>query len=539
MRSRDLVFELILKTAKSQVSMSSFPSTELLEVLMKMGIAKRLETDAWIHPHSFRSECTRPELLTALIAAGCVCIGVKAISRTGLVLFEIVRQALVRALEEDNSVVRDLQYLQASMIWLDVCAFCGFKRKMEIAESNLLPLVTAVRRSGKFDTTDYDTLTPLPSDNDETLDAKWRRWIEMQSYSRLVHHLFEHDMLLMLTKHRNPLISYAELSLPLPVDRRLWLASTADVWRAVHNETTPEKMQSSLSLRDLLANGDLLRCLPDHMDKRLATTAYLYGMSGQCWEHYQQSLIHDGRSTVSDPSVSLWMQSRQQHLYLSLQGVASTVPECWPTTKLLAEFLLASLHANFSDVERFLGHSGEEQAHRAYQQLQPWSQSRTARIAVWHAAQGIRWARATAAYQLRGCDSFMTCRLVLILWTYSMMQCDAARRTARSSPSSGAAQLGPKNAASANGTTLVFLDGPRDNSVDAFLQFNTGRPCLRLRQEMQDGSVGQIADLRNPQSMMTVGVETLESNCPNEARSEMPQMIRTLCELMSELGNLR
>lgn len=28
------------------------------------------------------------------------------------------------------------------MIWLDICSFCGFKRKMEIAESNLQPLVT-------------------------------------------------------------------------------------------------------------------------------------------------------------------------------------------------------------------------------------------------------------------------------------------------------------------------------------------------------------------------------------------------------------
>lgn len=50
--------------------------------------------------------------------------------------------ANTRQVEEDNSAVRDLQYIQASMIWIDVCSFCGFKRKMEIAESNLQPLVT-------------------------------------------------------------------------------------------------------------------------------------------------------------------------------------------------------------------------------------------------------------------------------------------------------------------------------------------------------------------------------------------------------------
>lgn len=44
--------------------------------------------------------------------------------------------------ETDNSVIRELEYLQASMLWLDIGAFCGYKRKMEIAESSLQALVT-------------------------------------------------------------------------------------------------------------------------------------------------------------------------------------------------------------------------------------------------------------------------------------------------------------------------------------------------------------------------------------------------------------
>jgi hypothetical protein len=46
--------------------------------------------------------------------------------------------------EQDNSAIRDLQYLQASMLWLDIGAFCGYKRKMEIAESSLQGLVTVL-----------------------------------------------------------------------------------------------------------------------------------------------------------------------------------------------------------------------------------------------------------------------------------------------------------------------------------------------------------------------------------------------------------
>ncbi|RMZ33335.1 hypothetical protein D0859_02536 [Hortaea werneckii] len=74
--SRDQILQLIVRTAKSQICITSFPSADCLDLLIKMGIAKKFETDAWIHPFTFRSEDCRPELLTALVAAGCVCFGV-------------------------------------------------------------------------------------------------------------------------------------------------------------------------------------------------------------------------------------------------------------------------------------------------------------------------------------------------------------------------------------------------------------------------------------------------------------------------------
>lgn len=92
--TRDEIFRLVIKTAKSKILIKTFPSAERLDILLRVGIAKRMETDAWFHPFSFRSASTRPELLIALIAAGCVCFGVPAISRTGLVLLEVARVAL-------------------------------------------------------------------------------------------------------------------------------------------------------------------------------------------------------------------------------------------------------------------------------------------------------------------------------------------------------------------------------------------------------------------------------------------------------------
>lgn len=108
-QTRDRILQLVIQTVGSKVSIPSFPSAEFLDVLIKNGIAKKLETDAWIHPNTFQSQSTRTELLTALIAAGCVCFGIMAVGKTGGLLQEIVRVAL-------SNLVRptyNFQYSQA------------------------------------------------------------------------------------------------------------------------------------------------------------------------------------------------------------------------------------------------------------------------------------------------------------------------------------------------------------------------------------------------------------------------------------------
>jgi hypothetical protein len=376
------MFRLVVTTADAKVSVPTFPSLECLDILIKVGIAKRLETDAWIHPYTFSSERTRPELLIALVAAGCVCFGVPAVNRTGLVLLEIARVALNKLIEDDNSTVRDLQYLQASMIWLDVCGFCGHKRKMEIAESNLLPLVTALRRFGKFDRVTYESITPASTDTREEIEAKWRRWVHVESYKRLVHHLFEHDMLMAMAKHRQPVTSYAELSLPLPFSRELWLAPSSEAWHKRFMEAVEPGQNDHRSVRSMLADQKPLACLPGIFDHGLATTMYLYGISAQTWEYNQQAILMV-HGNDDDASLLLWMQSRHQSLYQKLKGLVVMLENLPATAHLTYQYQMMSLHVNVDTVIRFAGKCGEAEAHSAYQDLRLWSVEKSARIAVW------------------------------------------------------------------------------------------------------------------------------------------------------------
>lgn len=128
----------------------------------------------------------------------------------------------------------------------------------------------------------------------------------------LVYHLFEHDLSMTLVKHRNPLISYSEVSTPLPAPRSLWLSPTASAWKT--RWLTTKYKPTDLSLQDLLRDESAIRCLTPEVDEQIARSAYLYGLGSQVWEHNNQALI---LRTSNDASSQLWLQSREQKLYFS------------------------------------------------------------------------------------------------------------------------------------------------------------------------------------------------------------------------------
>lgn len=103
MQARDDIFKLVVQTAGSRLSISSFPSSDYLDTLIKIGIGKRTETDAWIHPYTFYEQQLRPELLTGLVAAGCVCCGLSSINKTGIILQEITRASLAQLVRSIRS----------------------------------------------------------------------------------------------------------------------------------------------------------------------------------------------------------------------------------------------------------------------------------------------------------------------------------------------------------------------------------------------------------------------------------------------------
>ena len=111
--ARDDIFKLVICIGGSRLSVAAFPSADYLDTLIKVGIGKRTETDAWIHPYTFYDTAyhqLRPELLTALVAAGCVCCGLPSISKTGIILQEITRVGLAQLLGSPISSLPNLLF---------------------------------------------------------------------------------------------------------------------------------------------------------------------------------------------------------------------------------------------------------------------------------------------------------------------------------------------------------------------------------------------------------------------------------------------
>jgi hypothetical protein len=126
---------------------------------------------------------------------------------------------------------------------------------------------------------------------------------------RLVYHLFEHDMHMTMVKHRPPLITYAELTLPLPSSKLLWLAASARIWRAQYFDT--ETAAEPPSLKWLLQDEHALSYQNPKIDSSLARSMVFHGIAAQIWAHTQQSVL---LSKGSDASSQLWAQFHHEKL---------------------------------------------------------------------------------------------------------------------------------------------------------------------------------------------------------------------------------
>jgi hypothetical protein len=182
--------------------MKSFPSTELLDGLIQQYFELQQHTvQTFIHMPTFQTNNEDPGVLAGLAAAAAVRSPVPTIRKLGYALNEIVRLHLPRKVrlfplmhvkmmltcsqyETDNTFIRDLRTSQTYALTIDIGIWSGNHRKTEIAESFSQPLITMLRRALRFRRSVYANIVPLAEDKGPALEAKWREWVEQESFKR-------------------------------------------------------------------------------------------------------------------------------------------------------------------------------------------------------------------------------------------------------------------------------------------------------------------------------------------------------------------
>ncbi|KAI9825939.1 MAG: hypothetical protein M1819_000458 [Sarea resinae] len=525
--SRDNILAMILSGCKPREArriVSSFPSNSLLDSLMQYFFAtQKSQVDSWIHVPTFRPNSTKPELVGAIIAAGAILTPILTIRKLGF--------ALQEAFEEDNSLTRELQILQGYVLQLDLGLWSGCKRKMELAESFEQPLLTMLRRAGRFRRSTESSFVPLSSDEGEILEAKWHQWAKHESFKRLVFHLFIHDAQSSISLLVNPLISYAELALQLPDSRDLWDAEDATRWKGLYLSKMRNNDEKSLSAVDCIHDLSYLGAYHERIDLPLSTMIVLHSLWGLIWEYRQLNSI-----LKSQPSVwnGLVLDSRYQELCQVVKNSRLSY-SAWsehhqrPEIDMFLELLLMHLDMSFDDIQLFAGKEDREEAWRVIPSLRQWVSSPRSLRAIWHAGQLVRAANLFPAKALRDFYSICVYQASLAFWAYCVLSRSTKEKSGDEGDGNGCRMT-------ATDSPYIYLDGPDSPDVQRFIAQQHGTPSLSglpCDERVTDGARLPSVPLDDSPKVIEMLCTILRRNCGDEP---VPPLVGNLIDLMQDLG---
>ena len=348
----------------------------------------------------------------------------------------------------------------------------------------------------------------------------WHSWVNQESFKRVALRMKQHDSDTSLALLVNPLISYAEVQLPLPSPSRLWSAPTADHWKA---EYLAQEDSWPIAVTDLLDNPDGLHTLAANIDVTFGSLAFLSCTWNLAWEYIQLSSLQKTPHHRWNPLI---MASRHEELLklLSHFQICMDVASPYaPELTMRLEIIFLHLQVPFEDIQLFAGMDGPEQARIVYPTLVEWVGSESARKAVWHAGQVVRSARLLPRTAVQRATAIMVYHACMTLWVYGLL--------------SGTQDVPDRNDGSDVSVRVpqaVCLDEVDSLAIQRFVQFGRGHPCVRGFPDLQgDGNThGDVVYLCHPDRVLEVMMEILRAS---HGGLPKPRLIEQLIGLMGGL----
>ncbi|SPQ25598.1 dafe8ccf-24ab-49ae-a8df-fc87805d4e31 [Thermothielavioides terrestris] len=569
-RARDNILTIVIKSCRPEnlpKAVACFPSAELLDTLIQFYLTSpQARADSFIHAATFDPNEKKPELLLAMAAAGAVLTSDPTLAKLGYAMQECVRTAIPAVWETNNSLVRNLELTQAFLINLEIGLWSGLSRKVEITESFLQSPLTMFRRGGRFRRSNYPPVALDAADQTASAaEASWRAWVQQESFKRTAFRLLQHDLNSSMYLMVNPLVSYAELSLPLPCSPCLWSAPSAQQWRSLLLQC-PSLAHQPPTVADYLDDPGAFqnpRATPILLDVAGANEAFL----ACAWS---LAAPQTARALPPDPATHPQPQPQPQpkplpapvpdHHHHSLPPQQQ--PGTTDTHTLLAlhtrlDLIHLHLHAPFDEIQTLAGAEGPEAARGAYAGVADWARTEAARKAVCHAGQVLRFARRAARGMLHGPAAAGIYQAGLVLWVWGLLEARRAGGGGPPPPGKGGAVVAPqqqqqqrgvsggeddaapargrergRGSASAGhgGEERVCLDGGEEEglAVQRFTCFGVGRPCLRGG----GGAADEVVWLADPEAVLGAILGILRDNYEGLPR---PHLVERLLQLMEAL----
>lgn len=474
--SRDRLLSMILRTCEPPVQrqvVSCFPSTDFLSSLLAdFKFRHSRQISPWIHFPTLDLDKECEEFLAAMICAGAADSRRPEIRKLGFALQEATRLAAMKRFEDDNTQFRDLRSTQALLLVLQVGLNSASRRKIEIAESLTLTVVTMLRRGGRF-WSKRDILSDLviESGSPETLELQWKRWTEEESFKRLVFHTVFQDVQTSSALFRQPVVSISEINLPMPCSPAVWQAESAESWRQEVLKTRGHPHLPSLTPTLCLQDPALLSLHHIHIDVQMSLRVLVSNFWSRMWQFLQLRAVSspDG----ANPNL-ITMNHLHQQLVATSQNLIvrfSDVSEAMdPSIRMVLEIGLMHLYVSLEDIQHLAGKEGEEQARKAASRLRSWITLPESRQALFHAGQVAKAAAQCSSQYLRGFHAVVVYHASLTMWAYALL---ATSQT--SIQISGAAPTRRIE----NTSPAIQLDGDETPDLRRFILLGNGTPCIR------------------------------------------------------------
>lgn len=525
--------------------LSSFPSTELMATLVQVALGHQAESPlSWFHVPTFHSSQIRPELLAALVAYGAALTPIRALQRLGGAMPDVLLQSIIDVWASHNRHSRDVELLQTWALCLQIYYWSGSKRMMELGEGLAQPATTVLRRAGMLKRSSYQALDPTHSDHGAELEQKWYVWVQEETKIRLCHHLFVHNNQVSMTQFINPLMSYIEMTLPLPASDECWHARSALQWK--------DLCLKQNASRHTVARPSLASCVRDSVNHSTrsefdpsspAQLLTMYGIWGLVFEHRQFHQLMTENYLSDEPSCpALLVRHEMLAKTLAAFSISTTAQSTLTsssanistTTASLAyllqmqEFLSMALHAPLQNLQSFAGKHGEDEAKRIFPLLQEWTRSKGARQSLWHAGQLLRHARCIPPTHRRGFQAATVYMASLVFWVYGIITRARYQKS----------HVGDKTPPFEK--WQILLDRTLTLQTRKFLALGDGEPCISL--SLMDESQGStttaprrhdISLVQDAGATMSVAIAILKENM---TRGRSDPFIESLTQLMSELA---